>query len=242
MVLMRDFLESVDDRGRAAPGAVKSPLITRPEATGAPWPLDNPPVCVAARVESGDIPKHAPPMWLGAIKKLESTALNVAVGLFKRDFATGVLLMTYASLRCSGVQTLRILEANVGPSQGTPMQSKTKKPPGIPRPWATHRMGASGSTNSVSPLIDFQDARGKRNGAKFPFTFAMLSRMCELEKAGPSAYSITRRKLALDCSAPNDPDGETYAMRHPENFLPTSATQMNFATLELNLIGQWSIN
>ena len=58
VALLLDYLESVADRGRAVPGAVKSSLITWSEAIGAPWPLDNPLACVAAQVESGEIPKH----------------------------------------------------------------------------------------------------------------------------------------------------------------------------------------
>ena len=42
VILLRDFLESFDDRGRTVPGAVKSSLITWPDALGVPWPLDNP--------------------------------------------------------------------------------------------------------------------------------------------------------------------------------------------------------
>ena len=40
----------------------------------------------------------------------------------------------------------------------------------------------------------------------------------------------------------NYPDGETYTIHSPKNFFPTAATQMNFETLELNVIGQWSSN
>ena len=62
VVLLRDYLESVDDRCRTVPGAVETPLITRSAALGAPWPLGNPLVCAAAQVASSESPKHSPPM------------------------------------------------------------------------------------------------------------------------------------------------------------------------------------
>ena len=90
VVLLRDFLESVEDRGRTVPCAVKSSLSTWSEALGVPWPLDNPLVCAAAQVESNDTPKHAPPMKLETIKKLEELATNVEIAPFKRTFAAGI--------------------------------------------------------------------------------------------------------------------------------------------------------
>ena len=64
VVLLRDYLKSVAERGRTGPGAVKASLSTLSEALGVPWPLDNPSVCVAEQVESSEILKHAPPMDL----------------------------------------------------------------------------------------------------------------------------------------------------------------------------------
>ena len=91
MALVRDYIESVDERGRAAPGAVKTSLITWSEAPGDPWPLDSRVACADAQVESSEIPKHDPSMELDAIKKLESMALNVEVDPFKRACASGIL-------------------------------------------------------------------------------------------------------------------------------------------------------
>ena len=94
MVLLRDYSESVSDRGRTVPGAVGTSLGTWSEALGVPWPLGNPLVRAAAQVESNEIPKHAPSTKLDTIKKLESVALNVEIDPFKRAFAAGILLMT----------------------------------------------------------------------------------------------------------------------------------------------------
>ena len=87
--LLRDYLESVAERGRAVPGAVKTPLSTWSEALGAPWPLGNPLVFSAAHVGSSEIHKHDPPTKLDTIKKLESMALNVEIAPFKRAFPLG---------------------------------------------------------------------------------------------------------------------------------------------------------
>ena len=242
VVLLRDYLQSVAERGRAVPGAVKTSLSTWSETLGVPWPLDNPLVCAAAQVESNEAPKHAPPVKLDTVKKLENMALNVEVTPCKRAFASGALLMTYTCLRFSDVQRLRIHEVNEGSVRGTLLQSKTKKPHGLPWPWACPRMGVSGSTERIARLIDFRNAHEKQNGSMPSFVFPRLDRRWELERAEPAPYSATRRKLALVCTGLNDPDGDTYTLHSPKNFSPTAATQMNFATRELNVIGHWSSN
>ena len=175
VVLLRDYLQSVAERGRTVPGDVKTSLNTRSEALGVPWPLDNPLVCAAAQVESSEIPKHAPPMKLDTVKKIELMALNVEVAPSKRAFAAGILLMTYTSLRFSDVQRLRILEVNEDSIRGTLLQSKTKKPHGLPRPWACPHTGVTGSAMWINPLIDFHDAHAKRNGSKPSSVFPDLA-------------------------------------------------------------------
>ena len=69
-----------------------------------------------------------------------------------------------------------------------------------------------------------------------------IGRRWELGRAGPSAYDNTRRKLALVFAGLNCQDGETYTLHSSANFLPAAATQMNFATRELNVIRRWSSN
>ena len=97
-------------------------------------------------------------MKLDTIKKLEALAVNVVITPLKRDFASGILLMTYTSLSFSDVQILRIIEANEDSIRGTLLRSETKKPHGLPWPWAFPRMGASGSAEWVTPLIEFHVA------------------------------------------------------------------------------------
>ena len=135
--LLLGYLESVADRGRAVPGAVKTSSITRSAAHGVPWPLGNPLVCAESQVGSSQIPKHDPPMKLDAVKKLEPLAVNAEISPFKRAFASGILLMTYARLRFSDAQGLRSLDANEDSAHGTLLRSKTKKPP-----WPSASMGA----------------------------------------------------------------------------------------------------
>ena len=242
VVLLQDYIESVAERGRTVPGAVETSLGTWSDALGISWPIDNPLVCAAAQVESSEIPNHAPPVNLDTIKKLEEIALNVEVAPFKRAFAAGIVLMTYTSLRFSDVQRLRSLEVYGGSIYGTLLQSKTKKPHGLPWPWACPSMGITGSSKWINPLIEFHDAREKHNGTRPSFAPPRINHRWELGKTEPAAYATTRRKLALMCVGANDPAGETYTIHSPKNFLPTAATQMNFGTRELNVIGHWSSN
>ena len=96
--------------------------------------------------------------------------------------------------------------------------------------------------SEFSPIIDFHVAHERQNGVRPSFVFPRLNRKWELERADAAAYSSTRRKLALICTGLDDPDAELYTLHSPKNFLPTAATQMNFATRELNVIGHWSSN
>ena len=152
-VLLHDYIESTAERGRTVPGEVENPRSIWAEAIGVNWPIDNPLVCAAAHVDSNDNPKHAPPAKLDTVKKLEELALNVEVAPSKRAFSTGVLLMTFARLRFSGVQRLRILDMNADSAQGTFPQSKTNRPHGLPRPWDCPLTGMTGSGKCVLPIF-----------------------------------------------------------------------------------------
>ena len=174
VALLRDYLESVDDRGRDVPGAVKTSLTPRTAALVVPWPIGNPLARAAAQVESSQIPKHDPPTKRDTFNELDSLALNVEISPFKRAFAPRILSMTYTSLRFSDAQRLRSLEANEGSAHGTLIRSKTKKPHGLLRPCACPRMGVSGSAEWVAPLIEFHVAREKLNGPMPSFGFSGL--------------------------------------------------------------------
>ena len=77
-------------------------------------------------------------------------------------------------------------------------------------------MGVSGSTEWITPLIEFHDAHEKQNGSRPSFVFPMLNRRWGLERADPAPYSTTRRKLALICTGLNDPEGGNVHFALPE--------------------------
>ena len=76
------------------------------EALGAEWPLANPLIDPSAMVEANRPPKQAPSMDLDTVRKIEQLTAEVDVNVYKRACASGILLVTYASLRFSGVRGL----------------------------------------------------------------------------------------------------------------------------------------
>ena len=179
-------------------------------------------------------------MALETAKLIEGIATNPEVAPFKRAFAAGLLLMTYASLRFSGSQSLLTFEVNEDAAHGTLTSCKTKRPHGLDWPWACPRLGVTGSRDWVAPLVEFRQAHLKANGHEPQFTFPRIDHLWQLESAVGASYASTRRKLALMCTALGDTSGESYTLHSPKNFLPTAAMQMNFSTRELNVIGHWS--
>ena len=95
--------------------------------------------------------------------------------------------MTYARLLFSDAQRPRSLEVGDDSARGTPIRSKTKKPHGLPWPCAFPRMGVSGSTEWVAPLIEYRVAQEKLNGSIPSFAFPFLNHRWGLEKAEPPA-------------------------------------------------------
>ena len=63
-------------------------------------------------------------MDIETIRRMEETAANVEIMIYKRAFAACILLMTYASLRFADVQRLRHLEAHADSIHGTLLTSK----------------------------------------------------------------------------------------------------------------------
>ena len=126
---------------------------------------------------------------------------------FKRAFAVGIPLMTYASLRFSDVQRLRIIGANNDLIRGAPLLSKTEKHHGLPRPRDFPRMGVTGSAEWVNPPPEFRAAHTKQNGSSPSFTFPRLNRRWELECSEPATYSPTLRKLEIARTWLGDVDG-----------------------------------
>ena len=112
VVLIHDYLESLAERGRTVPAAAKHALSVWAEALGIDWPLTHSMVCSAAIAESNETPKQDPAMTLSTLRAIEETAVGKLTAPFKRAFAAGFLLMTYSSLGFSGVQRIRMFEAN----------------------------------------------------------------------------------------------------------------------------------
>ena len=217
IVLLRGFLESSSYRGRTVPGVVTTSLSTWSEALGVPRSLENPLAFAPSHVESDQTPKHTPPTKLDTIKMLEELDANVETPPFKRAFAAGALPMKYTSLRFPDVQRLRRFEANNDSIHGALLQSKTKKPHGLPWPWGRPRMGVDGPTERVNPRLEFRAAHAMQNGSPPSPNFPHLNRRLALECGEPSPYSPTRRKLALVCVGLGDPDGGTYTLHSPYN-------------------------
>ena len=127
LVLLRDYIGSLKDRGATAPSAARHALTVWPDALGIDCPLTNTLAISASDVESDEGPRQAPSMDLETIRNLEDSAANVEILISKRAFAAGILLMTYDSLRFADVQRLRSLEANADSIRGTLLTSKVKK-------------------------------------------------------------------------------------------------------------------
>ena len=141
LVLVRDLLESLAERGRTVHSAGKHALTVRPDALGIDWPMTNPLVLSAAIVESNEEPKQAPSMALETAKVIGQISTSAEVCVRKRAFVAGILLATYASLRFADVQRLRPFGCNEDPIRGALLSSGTKKPHGQNWPWAFPMVG-----------------------------------------------------------------------------------------------------
>ena len=58
-------------------------------------------------------------MDLETVRKIEHLTTNTEANVYKRAFASGILLVTYASLRFSDVQRIRSCGANEDSVNGT---------------------------------------------------------------------------------------------------------------------------
>ena len=159
---------------------------------------------------------------------------------YKRAFAAGILLMTYASIRFSDVQRVRTSECNSDSAHGALLESKTRKPHRMFWPWACPLAGITGCTDWVQPLVVMREAFRNQNGSEPMFTFPRVDRAWRLVSADSAPYSTTRRKLAILCAHLGDPLGEKYTLRSPKNLFPTASSQMSFDQRGLNIIGHWS--
>ena len=240
LVLLRDYLESLKERGRTAPAAARHALTVWSDALGVEWPLARPLVVSAATVEGNEDPTQEPAMDIDTIRKLENTATNVDVALNKRAFADGILLMTYASLRFADVRMMRSFEINEESIHGALLTSETKKHHGRHCPWGWAMMGIANRTNWTQPLLDLRQAYLEVNGAPTQYAFRRLGHTWGLVSEDPAAYRTTSRKLALICVGIGDAKGESYTLHSPKTLSPTATNQMSFDQRRLTIIGHWS--
>ena len=224
VVILRDYLESLAERGRTVLATAKHSLTVWAEALGIDWPLANTLVCSAAVVESTETPKQAPSMSVKTLRAFEEIASNNLVSPYKRAFAAGILLMTYASLRFSDAQRIRSFGINEDSAHGALLNCKTKKQHGQFWPRACPREGVTGSRMWVQPLLEMRTAFRMNNGDGPTFTFMRTDRAWGLIAAEDSPYITTRRKLALLSVAVGDADGGKYTIHSPKNLSPRRQT------------------
>ena len=116
-------------------------------------------------------------MSIATIKLLEGVATNKEVKPFKRQFAAGILLMSYGSLRFPDAQRLKTLEVNPDSIHCTLLTCKTRKQHGLDWPWACPLTGMTGAAEWIQPILDFRLAHERTNGTPPSFTFPRIDRL-----------------------------------------------------------------
>ena len=180
-------------------------------------------------------------MDLETVRKIELVATNKDICLYKRAYASAILVTTHASLRFDDVQSLRTFERNDDSIYGTLTSSKAKKQHCLNWPRACPLTGVTGATDWAQSLLDMRSACRKVSGVDMRYLFHRLDYTWTLVAEGPSPYSTTRRKLAILRAGLGGPMGESYTMHSPKNLFPTAANQMSFGQIELTIIGRWPL-
>ena len=89
------------------PPTIRNSLCCWAAAIEIHWPIDHALTLDTVNVESNTTPQQAPAMPIETVKLLENMPTNEEVAPFKRAFAAGILLMSYAIVRFSGVPRLK---------------------------------------------------------------------------------------------------------------------------------------
>ena len=240
LILIHDYLESLAERGRTVPATAKRALAVWAEALGIDWPLTHSLVCSAATADSNESPKQAPSMSLSTVRPIGEIAIDKSVTPYKRAFAAGILLVTYASLGFPDVRRIRPFERKEDAARGTLLNCKTRKQHGQHWPWACPLGGVTFSREWDQPLIDMRAAYREINGEEPSFTSMRVGRAWQLVEADAAPYATARRKIALICATLGDTEGGKYTPYSPKNLLPKAANQLKFDQRGLNIIGHWS--
>ena len=111
VVLIRDFLESLAERGRTVPASDKHALTVWAEALSIDWPLTHTLVCSAAAVDSNGAPKQATSMSLSTLRALwgdcdQQIGHNVQTSLCGWDLTHD--LCEFKILGCSAHPNVRV--------------------------------------------------------------------------------------------------------------------------------------
>ena len=125
LVDIREFAESPGGRGRTVPTPARRALTVWSDALGIDWPIASLLVISAAAIETNEEPKQAPEMDSSTVRQIEQTSTDAQICAYKRAFASGIVLATYASLRFSDVQRPRPFGTNEDSVRGTLLCSKT---------------------------------------------------------------------------------------------------------------------
>ena len=131
----------------------------------------------AATAESNVAPKKAPALPIEPAKTPAGVPTNREVSPPRHQFATGILLMSYASLRPAGAQRPESIEVNSDLIHGALLKCKTKIHHCPDWPRACPRMGMAGTTERIQPILDFRAAYENAHGAEPKFTSHRPNRM-----------------------------------------------------------------
>ena len=157
VVLLRDYLEQATSRGRTVPATIRHSLANWAAALQIDRPLGRALISSASTIEPNTSPKQAPAMAIETIKLLEGVAANPARTPFKRQFAAGILMMSYDILRFPDARRLKTPQANSDSIHGTLLKCKTRKQHGLDWPRARPLMGIAGTAKWAQPILDFRD-------------------------------------------------------------------------------------
>ena len=152
-ILTNGYLGQAASPGGAAPATIRHSLCNCAVALQIDWPLGRALINAACAIESGVAPKQAPATSIATIKLPECVAINKEVSPSNRQFAAGILLMSFGSLRFSDPQRIKTLEAKSDSACGTLIRCKTKNPHGLDWPRAFPLMGMTGAAEWIEPIL-----------------------------------------------------------------------------------------
>ena len=104
LVLHRGNLESLSERGHAVHADAKRAMTVSAVSLDIDWPLTNPLLLSAEAVVASERPCQAAAMAIQTVRKLENLESDKLTKPYKRAFASGALLVTWAILSFTGLR------------------------------------------------------------------------------------------------------------------------------------------